>query len=129
MKKAVLIPMDVKLMQWTTIGLFLLAMTLFVSSSVAWLLRHPVFSIQSITVRGNVTHSNPVTLRANVVPQLTGNFFTLNLLQARQARIPLPFMGDGRDTARAVLFLASDEARFITGSEIVVDGGMSVRCD
>jgi NAD(P)-dependent dehydrogenase (short-subunit alcohol dehydrogenase family) len=52
-----------------------------------------------------------------------------SLLQARQARIPLPFMGDGRDTARAVLFLASDEARFITGTEIVVDGGMSVRCD
>ena len=92
MKKAVLIPMDVKLMQWTTIGLFLLAMTLFVSSSVAWLLRHPVFSIQSITVRGNVTHSNPVTLRANVVPQLTGNFFTLNLLQARQAFEQIPWI-------------------------------------
>ena len=29
----------------------------------------------------------------------------------------------------AALFLASDEARFITGTEIVVDGGMTVRCD
>ncbi len=27
------------------------------------------------------------------------------------------------------LFLASDEARFVTGTEIVVDGGMSARCD
>ena len=51
------------------------------------------------------------------------------LLRERQARIPLPFMGDGRDTAAAALFLASDEARFVTGTEIVVDGGMSVRCD
>ena len=51
------------------------------------------------------------------------------LLKQRQSRIPLPFMGDGRDTANAVLFLASDEARFITGAELVVDGGMSVRCD
>ena len=51
------------------------------------------------------------------------------LLAQRQSRIPLPFMGDGTDTANAVLFLASDEARFITGTEIVVDGGMSVRCD
>jgi NAD(P)-dependent dehydrogenase (short-subunit alcohol dehydrogenase family) len=51
------------------------------------------------------------------------------LLQRRQARIPLPFMGDGRDTANAALFLASDEARFITGADLVVDGGMSVRCD
>ena len=51
------------------------------------------------------------------------------LLAQRQARIPLPFMGNGQDTANAVLFLASDEARFITGTEIIVDGGMSVRCD
>lgn len=51
------------------------------------------------------------------------------LLQSRLARIPLGFMGDGRDTAAAALFLASDEARFVTGTEIVVDGGMSARCD
>jgi len=51
------------------------------------------------------------------------------LLKSRVKRIPAGFMGDGRDTANAALFLASDEARFITGTEIVVDGGMSVRCD
>jgi NAD(P)-dependent dehydrogenase (short-subunit alcohol dehydrogenase family) len=51
------------------------------------------------------------------------------LLRQRQARIPLGFMGDGMDTANAALFLASDEARFITGAELVVDGGMTVRCD
>lgn len=50
------------------------------------------------------------------------------LLAERQARIPLPFMGDGIDTANAVLFLASDEARFITGTELIVDGGMSAGC-
>jgi NAD(P)-dependent dehydrogenase (short-subunit alcohol dehydrogenase family) len=53
----------------------------------------------------------------------------MGLLAQRQKRIPLGFMGDGRDTAKAALFLASDDARFITGAEIVVDGGMSVRCD
>jgi len=51
------------------------------------------------------------------------------LLKERVARIPLGFMGDGRDTAHAALFLASDEARFVTGTEIVVDGGMTARCD
>jgi NAD(P)-dependent dehydrogenase (short-subunit alcohol dehydrogenase family) len=50
------------------------------------------------------------------------------LIKQRVARIPMGFAGDGRDTANAVLFLASDEARFITGTELVVDGGMSVRC-
>jgi NAD(P)-dependent dehydrogenase (short-subunit alcohol dehydrogenase family) len=51
------------------------------------------------------------------------------LLKQRVKRIPLGFAGDGRDTANAALFLASDEARFVTGTEIVVDGGMTVRCD
>ncbi|MEQ9329677.1 MAG: SDR family oxidoreductase, partial [Rhodospirillales bacterium] len=51
------------------------------------------------------------------------------LLKSRVARIPLGFMGDGRDTANAAVYLASDEARFVTGTEIVVDGGMIARCD
>jgi NAD(P)-dependent dehydrogenase (short-subunit alcohol dehydrogenase family) len=51
------------------------------------------------------------------------------LLRERKRRIPLGFAGDGRDTANAALFLASDEARFITGTEVVVDGGMTIRCD
>jgi NAD(P)-dependent dehydrogenase (short-subunit alcohol dehydrogenase family) len=50
------------------------------------------------------------------------------LLAQRLARIPMGFAGHGRDTAAAVLFLASEDARFVTGTEIVVDGGMSVRC-
>ncbi|WP_454692141.1 SDR family NAD(P)-dependent oxidoreductase [Achromobacter aloeverae] len=52
-----------------------------------------------------------------------------SLLARRRARIPLPVEGDGRDTANAVLYLASDEARFVTCADIVVDGGMSARCD
>ncbi len=52
-----------------------------------------------------------------------------SLLKRRLSRIPLGFAGDGRDTANAALFLASDEARFVTGTEIVVDGGMTIRCD
>jgi hypothetical protein len=51
------------------------------------------------------------------------------LLAQRLKRIPIGFAGDGRDTANAALYLASDEARFVTGTEIVVDGGMSARCD
>jgi NAD(P)-dependent dehydrogenase (short-subunit alcohol dehydrogenase family) len=45
------------------------------------------------------------------------------LIDARNAAVPMGHMGDAWDVAHAVLFLASDEARFITATEIVVDGG------
>ena len=47
------------------------------------------------------------------------------LIEARNAAVPMGHMGDAWDVAHAVLFLASDEARFITATEIVVDGGSS----
>jgi NAD(P)-dependent dehydrogenase (short-subunit alcohol dehydrogenase family) len=67
-------------------------------------------------------------VEARLAKQRTGGDVDA-LLRSRLERIPIGFMGDGRDTANAALFLASDEARFITGTEIVVDGGMTVRCD
>ena len=67
-------------------------------------------------------------VEARLAKQRTGGDVEA-LLKSRVARIPMGFMGDGRDTANAALFLASDEARFVTGTEIVVDGGMTVRCD
>ena len=67
-------------------------------------------------------------VEARLAKQRTGGNVK-KLLAERIRRIPLGFAGDGRDTANAVLFLASDEARFITGAEIVVDGGMTIRCD
>jgi NAD(P)-dependent dehydrogenase (short-subunit alcohol dehydrogenase family) len=38
---------------------------------------------------------------------------------------PLNHMGEPRDIAEAVLFLASERSKFMTGSEIVVDGGVT----
>jgi NAD(P)-dependent dehydrogenase (short-subunit alcohol dehydrogenase family) len=50
------------------------------------------------------------------------------LIRARDAQVPLGGkMGDAWDVANAALFLASDEARFITGVCLPVDGGQSAR--
>jgi NAD(P)-dependent dehydrogenase (short-subunit alcohol dehydrogenase family) len=67
-------------------------------------------------------------VEARLAGQRTGGDVD-TLLAQRLQRIPLGFMGDGRDTASAALFLASDDARFITGTELIVDGGMTARCD
>jgi NAD(P)-dependent dehydrogenase (short-subunit alcohol dehydrogenase family) len=82
-------------------------------------------SIRVNSVVPGQLHTPMVEVR--LVHQRTGGDLNA-LLEQRQSRIPLPFMGDGRDTANAALYLACDESRFVTGTELVVDGGMSVRC-
>lgn len=47
------------------------------------------------------------------------------LKQKLARQVPLGVVGDPDDVAYAVVFLASDESKFITGSEIKIDGGIS----
>jgi NAD(P)-dependent dehydrogenase (short-subunit alcohol dehydrogenase family) len=46
------------------------------------------------------------------------------LIASRNARTPMGRMGTAWDVAHAALFLVSDEANYITGTEIIVDGGL-----
>ena len=50
------------------------------------------------------------------------------MIAYRNEQIPMGRMGDAWDVANASLFLVSDEAKYITGSEIVVDGGLIAKC-
>ncbi|MEK9201140.1 MAG: SDR family NAD(P)-dependent oxidoreductase [Patescibacteria group bacterium] len=56
------------------------------------------------------------------VKKLTGE--TTNILDAFMAKIPMHRMGEPDDIGKVALFLASDMASYITGSQIVVDGGV-----
>ena len=49
------------------------------------------------------------------------------MVSVRDAQCPTGKMGDAWDVAYAALFLASDEAKYITGTELVVDGGLSAK--
>jgi len=49
------------------------------------------------------------------------------IVARRRAQPPMGRMGDAWDVAYAALYLASDEAKYVTGAEIVVDGGLTLR--
>ena len=47
--------------------------------------------------------------------------------RARDAQVPMGHMGEAWDVANAALFLASEESRYVTGIELVVDGGITLK--
>ncbi|MBZ8132392.1 SDR family NAD(P)-dependent oxidoreductase [Afifella sp. IM 167] len=51
------------------------------------------------------------------------------MVAARDAQCPMGRMGDAWDVAQAALYLASDEAGYITGVCLPVDGGLTARCN
>ena len=92
MKKPMPMPMDIRLMNFTANLLVVGGVLLGLGAWAWWLLRHPVFAIQSVSVQGEVNRNNAVTFKANVMPQLNGNFFTLDLEVARRAFEAVPWV-------------------------------------
>ena len=69
-------------------------------------------------------------IRVNAIapgPTLTGltraNYTDAEARRATEAMIPLGRLGQPDDLVGAVLFLASDDSRWVTGSTVTVDGG------
>ena len=74
-------------------------------------------------IRSNTVHPGMILTNMQGVAQEDNadNF------DSTMALVPMGFMGDPLDIANMNLFLASDEARYITGSEFVVDGAMAAQ--
>ena len=60
--------------------------------------------------------------------QIAGQYASPDdMVQSRNAACPMGRMGTGWDVAQAAVFLASDQAAYITGVCLPVDGGISLR--
>lgn len=66
-------------------------------------------------------------LLAHRVSKLAGRGSLEDLHAQARERVPLGRRGDAWDVAQAALFLVSDESRYITGTELLVDGGFMAR--
>ena len=57
---------------------------------------------------------------------LNAEAYTPQVRRNYEARIPLGRIGSPDEIADVVVFLASDAARYMTGQELLVDGGMTI---
>lgn len=86
------LPFDVRLMNITSAVLFTGCVVLLLAAVFWWAVRNPVFALGGISVQGEVTHNSAATLRATVAPQLSGNFFTVDLAATQRAFEEVPWV-------------------------------------
>ena len=91
------------------------------------------------TSRAGMTHFarsaavqyGPDNIRVNsVLPgwtltPFTSDAFSEEMMEQLARRVPLGRVAEASDIAGAILFLASDEAKYVTGSELLADGGVT----
>ena len=98
---------------------------------------HPAYHASKGAVRtftkATAVKYGPDGIRANSVhpgfmpPMTTATQSNLSTRDDNVAHTPLRRIGEPIEVAYGVLFLASDEASFVTGAELVIDGGFIAR--
>jgi NAD(P)-dependent dehydrogenase (short-subunit alcohol dehydrogenase family) len=88
----------------------------------------------SLIRRGGTPIARATLFRINSVhpgyadtPMTDKRFSDPTVRQQLLDRTPMGRLGTAEDIANGVLFLASDEASWVTGSELVIDGGMTAQ--
>ena len=73
-------------------------------------------------IRCNSVHPGPID-----TPMIQDTLTDPAALQERMSRLPMGRVGTVDEVAYGVLYLASDESSYVTGSELVIDGGFTAR--
>ena len=73
-------------------------------------------------IRANSVHPGP-----SDTDMISDNLSTTEGRKSTESRIPMGRVGSIEDVAMGVLFLATDESSYMTGSELVIDGGMTAQ--
>ena len=92
MKNSIKIPFDVKALNFFSTFLFVLFGFFAITGFVIWHILNSSINLKKIVIRGDLIHHNISSFRANIIPNLKGNFFTISLNSTRLAFESLPWI-------------------------------------
>lgn len=93
-------PVDVRLMNALAAAAFVAALLLLLWGTLKWATRSPVFTLRGIALESTLQRSSVALVRANALPRMAGNFFSIDLDAARAAFESVPWVR--RATVRRV---------------------------
>jgi len=85
-------PVDIRAMNWIAAGVGVLAVFALLAAGASRLAARPFFAIAGVRLEGDLQRNSITTVRANALPHLAGNFFTIDLAQARAAFESVPWV-------------------------------------
>lgn len=85
-------PVSVVWLRRATLGLLALLVLVLLYGTLAAIAQSRWFAIERVALQGDTQFHGALTVRANVLPQLSGNYFTLNLRQAQKSFEALPWI-------------------------------------
>jgi cell division protein FtsQ len=95
MQHAADLPLDIRLMTAVTRGLVVVFVLMCVAAAGTWIARHPAWTLRGISVQGDLSHQNAVSLRAQLASpmrKLQGSFLTMDLQQVRSMFETVPWV-------------------------------------
>jgi cell division protein FtsQ len=87
-----LLPADIRWMNAVASLLFVGVGLTLAAGLASWVASQPLFAIRAIRIEGDVTRNSVSTIRANAMPALSGNFFSLDLAASRRAFESVPWV-------------------------------------
>lgn len=85
-------PSDIRWMNAATMALAWVALAIVVAGMLTWVSRQPQFHIRKLTIEGELHRNNLPTVQANALPRITGDYFSVDLRQARDVFESVPWV-------------------------------------
>ena len=86
------LPGDIRLMNATAALFAVVGAVLCAAALLLWAVKQPVFGVRAIRIDGDVTRNSVSTIRANAMPRVAGNFFTIDLAATKRAFESVPWV-------------------------------------